>query len=54
MEEENPIIRCSSNFKELIDDIKKKWQEKYGFEISSPKATSLITKKISAVGGIRI
>jgi len=49
-----PRIRCGAEFVELLEEFKKDWNSKNGFEISNSDATNLVARKIKAKGGIRV
>lgn len=51
---EQNVIKCSKEFKEMVEDLIDRWYEKNGFKISYADATGIILKKINSVGGIRI
>ena len=52
--ESQNVIKCSKEFKLLVEDLIERWHEKHGFQISYADATGIIVKKIASVGGIRL
>lgn len=56
MEEESNeyYIRASKKFEELVKQISKDWEEKYGFSLSMSNITTMIAEKITKAGGVNI